>query len=49
MVVFWKENSGRQHQLITPENEGGDNTTYPSPPTFIDDPDVPFAWTSGTS
>ena len=25
-VVFWKENSGRQPQLITPENEGGDNT-----------------------
>ena len=29
MVVFWKEDSGRQ--LITPENEGGDETNYPSP------------------
>ena len=38
MVVFWKEN------LETPENEGGDETNYPSPPkfTFYDDPDVPF-------
>ena len=26
MVVFLKENSGRQSQLITPENEGGDET-----------------------
>ena len=26
MVVFWKEDSGRQPQLITPENEGGDET-----------------------
>ena len=25
-VVFWKENSERQPQLITPENEGGENT-----------------------
>ena len=33
MVVFWKESVGRQPQLITPENEGGDNTNYPSPPT----------------
>ena len=24
MVVFWKNDSGRQPQLITPENEGGD-------------------------
>ena len=24
MVVFWKEDSGRQLRLITPENEGGD-------------------------
>ena len=42
MVVFWKENSGRQPQLITPENEGGDETSYSSPPKFFDDPDVPF-------
>ena len=44
MVVFWNENLGRQPQLITPENEGGDETSYPSPPalTFFDDPDVPF-------
>ena len=43
MVVFWKENSGRQLQLITPENEGGNETNYPSPShfTFFDDPDVP--------
>ena len=26
MVVFWKEDSGRQPQLITPENERGDET-----------------------
>ena len=34
----------RRPQLITPENEGGDNTNYPSPPnfTFLDDPEVPF-------
>ena len=44
MVVFWKESLGRQPQLITPENEGGGNTNYPSPPnfTFFDDPEVPF-------
>ena len=44
MVVFWKENSGRQPQLITPEN-GGDEASYPSPPSkfhFFDDLDVPF-------
>ena len=43
-VAFWKEILGRQPQLITPENEGGDETSYPSPPTltFVDDPDVPF-------
>ena len=43
LVVFWKENLGRQPQLITPENEGGDNTNYPSAPTstFLDDPEVP--------
>ena len=43
LVVFWKENLGRQLQLITPENEGGDNTNYPSAPTstFLDDPEVP--------
>ena len=44
VVVFWKETSGRKPQIITPENEGGDETNYPSPPTFTicDDPDVPF-------
>ena len=42
MVVFWKENVGRQPQLITPENEGRDETSSPSPPKFFDDPDVPF-------
>ena len=40
--MFWKEDPGRQPQLITPENEGGDETNNPSPPTFSDDPDVPF-------
>ena len=36
--------SGRQPQLIAPENEGGDGTSTPSPPnlTFSDDPDVPL-------
>ena len=44
MVVFWKESLGRQPQLITPENEGGGNTNYPSPPTytFFDVLEVPF-------
>ena len=44
MVVFWKEDSGRQLRLITPENEGEDKTSPPSPPrfTFSDDPDVPL-------
>ena len=44
MVVFRKEDSGRQPHLITPENEGGDETNCPSPPTFtfFDNPDVPF-------
>ena len=44
MVVFWKESLGRQLQLMTPENEEGDNTNYPCPPskTFFDDPEVPF-------
>ena len=32
--------SGRQPQLITPENEGGDETTHTSPPKCFDDPDV---------
>ena len=41
MVVFWKETLGRQLQILTPEN-GGDERNYPSPPTFFDDPDVPF-------
>ena len=44
MVVFWKEYSGRQLRLITPENGRGDETSSPSPPrlTFFDDPDVPL-------
>ena len=44
MVVSWKEDSGRQLQLITPDNERGDETRSPSPPrfTFFDDPDVPL-------
>ena len=44
MVVFWKEDSGRQPRLITQENEGGDETSPPSPLrfTFFDDPDVPL-------
>ena len=44
-VVFWKEDSGRQPKLIIPENEGADETDYPSPPpnfTLFDDPDVPI-------
>ena len=43
MVVFWKKDSGRLPQLITPENEGKDETNYPFPPnfTFFYDPDVP--------
>ena len=43
LVVFCKEDSGRQLRLMTPENEGGDETSSPSPPrfTFFDDPDVP--------
>ena len=32
MVVFWEENLGRQPQLITLENEGGDETKFPPPP-----------------
>ena len=42
MVVFWKEDSRRQPQLITPENEGEDKTNYPSPTnfTFFENPDV---------
>ena len=44
LVVCWKESLGRQPKLIAPENEGGDNTNYSSPPnvTFFDDPEVPF-------
>ena len=38
---YGKENVGRQPHLITPKNEG-DETSYPSPPKFLDDPDVPF-------
>ena len=41
-VVLWKENSGRQSQIITSENEREDETNCTSPPTFFDDPDVPF-------
>ena len=43
-VVFWKEDSVRQPQLISPENEGGDETSSTSPPkfTFFGDLDVPF-------
>ena len=44
LVVFWKEDSGRHPQLITPEN-GGDETNYPSPPTFTSFDD----WAQGTS
>ena len=42
--MFWKECLEQKPQLITPENEGGDNTNYPSPldVTFFDDPEVPF-------
>ena len=42
--MFWREDSGRQLQLITPENEGGDETSSPSwrKFTFVDDPDVPL-------
>ena len=46
MVMFWKENSGHQPQLIIPETDGRDETNSPSPPSdfqFFDDPDVPFA------
>ena len=42
MFVFWKENLGRKPHLITPENEGGDETSYPCPPKLFDDPDVLF-------
>ena len=40
----WKEDSGRQLRLTIPENEGGDETSFPSPPrcTFFDDRDVPL-------
>ena len=43
-VVFWKDDAERQPPLFTPENEGGDDTSSPSPPkfTFSDDPDVLF-------
>ena len=44
MVVFWKDDSGRQLSLVTPENEGGDESSSPSPPnfTFFDDLLVPI-------
>ena len=35
MVVFWKEDSGRPPQLITPENEGGDGTNYPAARRYL--------------
>ena len=50
MVVFWKDDSGRQLPLISHENEGGDESTSPLPPifTFFDDPDVPLRpWPRG--
>ena len=48
MVVFWKEDSGRQLRPITPENGGGDESSTPSPPrfTFFDDLDVSHQRTS---
>ena len=44
IVVLWNEDSGRQPQLMIPENEGGGETNYPLPPRFtsFDDPDVPL-------
>ena len=48
MVEFWKHNLGRPSQLIAPFENGGDETNYPSPLTFLDDPDVP-CWTLCTS
>ena len=45
VVAYWKEDSGRQPStFFTPENEGGDETSFPSPPkiTFFDDLDVPL-------
>ena len=44
LILFGKESLGRQPQLITPENEGGDNTNYPSPAnvTFSADLEIPF-------
>ena len=43
MVVFWKESLKRQPRLITPENEGGDETNFLSPPNFtFFFPEVPF-------
>ena len=44
LVVFWKEDLGRQPQLITLENEEGYQTSSPSPPrfNFFDGPDIPL-------
>ena len=44
LVVFWKEDLGRQHQLIALENEEGYQTSSPSPPrfNFFDGPDIPL-------
>ena len=44
MFVKRKEDLGRQLRLITPKNEGEDETSFPSPPrfTFFDDPDFPL-------
>ena len=43
-LLCFGQNSGRQFQPITPEDQGGDNTNYPSPPNehFFEDPEVPF-------
>ena len=45
MVVFWMEGRfGTSAPLITLENEGGGETSSPSPPnfTFFDDPYIRF-------
>ena len=43
MVVFWKENLGRQpHGWLHLRTKEGDETNYPTLPKFFGDPDVPF-------